>query len=122
MDRLLSILEEKKQPLQECIDAEKLRFIASKLAIWDFLCVPQERSLTLDSCWIFFFACLFYCKKIVHFLAFSCLLRVFVVTIIFLFCLLLLVKMAIPSCLKFINTKLITINIWLETNYGQTNE
>ena len=48
MEGLRSILEQKEQPLQECIDEQKLRFIASKVSIWDFFGIPQAHYLTLD--------------------------------------------------------------------------
>ena len=48
MNRLLSILEEKQQPLEECIDADKLCFIASKISFWNFFRIPQAQYLVLD--------------------------------------------------------------------------
>ena len=47
MDKLLSILEEKLQP-EECIDAEKLCYISSKISIWDYFYIPRGHYLTLD--------------------------------------------------------------------------
>ena len=44
----MSILEEKQQLQEECIDADKLRFISSKISIWDFFCIPQADYLVLD--------------------------------------------------------------------------
>ena len=48
MNRILCILEEKQQPLEECIDADKLRFIASKISFWGFFRIPQAQYLVLD--------------------------------------------------------------------------
>ena len=41
MDRFLSILKEKQPAPEEIVDEEKLRFIASKISIWDFFGIPQ---------------------------------------------------------------------------------
>ena len=48
MNRLLSILEEKQQPQEECIDADKLHFIASKISFWDFFRISQAQYLVFD--------------------------------------------------------------------------
>ena len=37
MDRFLTILEEKQPVPKEIANEEKLRFISSKISIWDFL-------------------------------------------------------------------------------------
>ena len=41
MDRFLSILEEKQPVPEEIIDEEKLRFIVSKISIWNFFGIRQ---------------------------------------------------------------------------------
>ena len=48
MDRFLSILEEKQPVPKETVDEEKLRFIASKISIWDFFGIPQNNYLVLS--------------------------------------------------------------------------
>ena len=48
MDRFLSILEEKQPVPEEIVDEEKLRFIASKISIWEFFGVPQTNYLALS--------------------------------------------------------------------------
>ena len=47
MEILLSILEEKAQ--EECIDEQKLRYIAFKIVIWDHFGIPQAHYLRLDT-------------------------------------------------------------------------
>ena len=47
MENLLSIFEKKAQ--EECIDEQKLRYIASKIAIWDHFGIPQAHYLGLDT-------------------------------------------------------------------------
>ena len=37
-----------KKPQEECIDKQKLCYIASKVAIWDHFCIPQDQHLALD--------------------------------------------------------------------------
>ena len=46
MDRFLSILEEKQPVPEEIIDEEKLRFIVSKISIWNFFGIRQTNYLT----------------------------------------------------------------------------
>lgn len=48
MDGLLSILEQRQQLLEECIDEQKPRFVASKFSFWDYFGIPQAHYLTLD--------------------------------------------------------------------------
>ena len=48
MDRFLSILKEKLPVSEKIVDQEKLRFIASKISIWDFFGLPQSNYLTLS--------------------------------------------------------------------------
>ena len=48
MDKLLSILEENQQQVDQCIDAEKLKYIASKISIWDYFSIPRLQYLVLD--------------------------------------------------------------------------
>lgn len=45
MDRYLNILEEPQRKVEEKIDEEKLRFIASKITIWDFFGIQQSTYL-----------------------------------------------------------------------------
>ena len=47
MDNLLSIFERKAQ--EECIDEQKLQYLASKVAIWDHFGIPQAHYLALDT-------------------------------------------------------------------------
>ena len=47
MEILLSIFEEKAQ--EECIDEQKLRYIAFKIVIWDHFGIPQAHYLRLDT-------------------------------------------------------------------------
>ena len=43
MDRLLSIFEPNQQVVEESrYDADKLRFMRSKISIWDFLRFPKQ--------------------------------------------------------------------------------
>ena len=37
-----------KKAQEECIDEQKLCYIASKVAIWDHFCIPQDQYLALD--------------------------------------------------------------------------
>ena len=46
METLLSIFE--KKPQEEVIDEQKLRYLASKVAIWDHFGIPQAHYLALD--------------------------------------------------------------------------
>ena len=48
MDGLLSILEQRQQLLEECIDEQKPRFVASKVSFWDYFGIPQAHYLALD--------------------------------------------------------------------------
>ena len=48
MDRFFNILEEKQPMPEEIVDEEKLRFIASKISIWDFFGIPQTNYLALS--------------------------------------------------------------------------
>ena len=48
MEGLLSIFEKTPQPRQEYIDEEKLRYIASKVAIWDYFGIFQAHYLALN--------------------------------------------------------------------------
>ena len=48
MDRFLNILREKQPTPEEIVDEEKLRFIASKISIWDFFGIPQTNYLALS--------------------------------------------------------------------------
>ena len=48
MDRFLSILEEKQPVPEKIVDEEKLRFIASKISIWNFFGLPQLNYLALS--------------------------------------------------------------------------
>ena len=41
-------LKKKQQSLAECIDADKLRLISSKISVWDLFCIPQADYLALD--------------------------------------------------------------------------
>ena len=45
MYRYLNILEEPQPKVEEKIDEEKLRFIASKITIWDFFGIQQSTYL-----------------------------------------------------------------------------
>ena len=47
MGNLLNIFEKKAQ--EECIDEQKLRYSASKIAIWDNFGIPQAHCLGLDT-------------------------------------------------------------------------
>ena len=47
MDKFLSILEENQQP-DQCIDAEKLKYIASQIAIWNYFSIPRAQYLALN--------------------------------------------------------------------------
>ena len=44
----MSILEEKQQLLEECINVDKLHFTASKMSIWVFFYICQADYLALD--------------------------------------------------------------------------
>ena len=47
MDKFLSILEENQQP-DQCIDTEKLKYIASQIAIWNYFSIPRAQYLALN--------------------------------------------------------------------------
>ena len=47
MDKILSILEENQQQ-DQCIDAEKLKYIASQISIWDYFSIPRLQYLELN--------------------------------------------------------------------------
>ena len=47
METLLGIFEKKQQ--EEVIDEQKLRYLASKVAIWDHFGIPQAHYLALDT-------------------------------------------------------------------------
>ena len=47
MDNLLSIFEKNAQ--EECIDEQRLRYLGSKVAIWDHFGIPQAHYLALDT-------------------------------------------------------------------------
>ena len=47
METLLGIFEKKQQ--EEVIDEQKLRYLASKVAIWDHFGIPQAHYLALDA-------------------------------------------------------------------------
>ena len=47
MDKFLSILEENQQQ-DQCIDAEKLKYIASQITIWDYFSIPRAQYLALN--------------------------------------------------------------------------
>ena len=47
MQNLLSIFDKKVQ--EELIDEQKLRNLASKVAIWDYFCIPLDHYLALDT-------------------------------------------------------------------------
>ena len=49
MDKLFSILQENQQHVDQCINAEKLKYIASKISIWDYFSVPRLQYLALDN-------------------------------------------------------------------------
>ena len=49
MDRYLNILEEPQPKVEEKIDEEKLRFLASKITIWDFFRIQQSTYLGYSS-------------------------------------------------------------------------
>ena len=46
MERYLNILEAPRQQQEETFDEEKIRFINSKISIWDFFGVPQATYLS----------------------------------------------------------------------------
>ena len=48
MNNFLSILAQNQQPPEKIIDAQKLRYIASQITIWDYFTVPQADYLGLD--------------------------------------------------------------------------
>ena len=48
MDKFLSILEENQQQ-DQCIDTEKLKYITSQIAIWDYFSIPRAHYLVLDN-------------------------------------------------------------------------
>ena len=45
---MISILEQKQQAPEEAIDEQKLRYIASPVAIWDYFGIHQANYLALD--------------------------------------------------------------------------
>ena len=47
MENSQSIFEKKAQ--EECIDEQKLCYLASKVAIWDHFCIPRDYYLALDT-------------------------------------------------------------------------
>ena len=47
MDKFLSILEDNQQP-DQCIDAEKLKYIASQIGIWDYFSISRAQYLALN--------------------------------------------------------------------------
>ena len=47
MHKFLIILEEYQQQ-DQCIDAEKLKYIASKISIWDYFSIPRAQYLALN--------------------------------------------------------------------------
>ena len=46
MERYLNILEAPRQQQEETFDEEKIRFVNSKISIWDFFGVPQATYLS----------------------------------------------------------------------------
>ena len=46
MERYLNILEAPRQQQEETFDEEKIRFINSKISIWDFFDAPQTTYLS----------------------------------------------------------------------------
>ena len=47
MHKFLIILEEYQQQ-DQCIDAEKLKYITSKISIWDYFSIPRAQYLALN--------------------------------------------------------------------------
>ena len=48
MDRILSVFEPNRQVVEKsCYDADKLRFMRSKISIWDFFKISQADCLAL---------------------------------------------------------------------------
>ena len=48
MEKYLSILEEPRKQ-EEIFDQEKVKFISSKISIWDFVKVPKSSCLVLST-------------------------------------------------------------------------